>query len=299
MPIIVTSTAGPGDFQLSIDDPAGSPVYLHPTANRYLTKATGLTTISSPRAVVRAKPQAHGAIDDTHYTSERLIALEGFVQGADEAAAITELRAVQAAILQTLDTGPALLKWTEAGSAGLTLQASVKLASDLDTVYEAGPALFRYQVQLRAADPRAYSQTLTTATGVTLGTPAGGDIYPDVYPTTYTPSTGGTLAVNNTGNRPTPPVFRLYGGVTDADIILVGTTKQISLSGNVANGDYLEIDVQARTIRLNGTSNALYYLDAPNTTWFELPVGTSTIRTTGLSFDATARCDVLYRAAYT
>lgn len=282
---------------ITIDDQAGSPVSFHDGANRLVQRATGFATITTPRSSVRSRPTAHGAIDETHWMDARIYNIEGLVLGVSKAATIAELRAVHAPLLATLDSGPTLLKWTEEGS-GLSLQAVVKLAGEVDTILAPGPNMLAYQAQLRAEDPRAYSQTLNTSTGSTIGTSSGGMTFNRTFNITFAASTGGTVAVNNLGNQPTPPVFRIYGGVTNPDITLVGTGKQISLTGTVQAGDYLEIDVFARTIKLNGTSNALYYLDAANTTWFELPVGTSTIQATAFAFDATARCDVLYRSAY-
>lgn len=286
---------------VTIDDAAGQPVTLHalPATTRGLQRADGLVGITPPRPVTRARPTAHGTVDQTRWTDGRMINLQGFVLGTDAAAAQAEFRAVAAPMLATLDTGPALLKWTEQGAAGLALQAKVKLAGDVMPGLEPGPNALFYAAQLLAADPRAYSQALTTATGLTLGFSAGGLTFNRTFNITFGGTAGGTVAVNNVGNRPSPPVFRLYGGCTNANIILVGSGKQISLTGNIANGDYLEIDVQARTMKLNGTSTALSYLNPVSTTWFELPTGTSTIQAIATAFDTTARCDVLYRSAYT
>lgn len=282
---------------ITIDDQAGSPVTFHDAANRLVQQATGFVTITSPRSSIRSRPTAHGAIDETHWTSERIYNIQGLVLGVSKATTIAELRAIQAPLLATLDGGPTLLKWTEEDS-GLSLQARVKLASDVDTILAPGPNMLAYQAQLRAEDPRAYSQTLNTSTGGTLVTGLSFTL-PRTLPATFSISAGGSTAVNNTGNRPTPPVLRIYGGVTNAQVSLVGTTKKIALSGTIEAGDYLEVDVQARTFKLNSVSNALFYLDPANTTWFELPVGTSTLITSGTTYDTVARCDVLYRAAYT
>ncbi len=295
-PILVDLPASDGP--VTIDDATGSPVTLHETATRRLHSVSGLVAIPTPRASIRSRPTAHGVIDETHWTDGRLVALEGFIFGEDRAAAIRELRLIEKPLLETLDNGPALLKWTEQGNGGLALQAAVKLASDVELVLEGGPPILRYQAQLLAQDPRAYSQTLTTATGGTIGTSPGGMTFPRTFPITFAASAGGTVAVSNEGNRPTPAMFRLYGGVTVAQILLVGTAKKIAISGTIAPGDYLEIDAQARTMMLNGTSSALHYLDPAATTWFELPVGTSTIQAFAFAFDAVARCDVLYRSAY-
>jgi hypothetical protein len=71
------------------------------------------------------------------------------------------------------------------------------------------------------------------------------------------------------------------------------------LTGTVGAGDYLEVDVQNRSITVNGTTPALNFLDAANTTWFELPKGTSTVQLIAGSFDTVAKVAVIYRSAYT
>lgn len=282
---------------LTLDNAAGSPVTFHETAKRYVETASGLLGISPTRDVIRARPQAHGLVDNTEFTDGSLIVLEGETFSSSIEDAIAEFRALTLPMLQTLDGNPALLKWGE-GVAGLDLQKRVRLAGEVTPIlFESAPAV-RYQAQFRAEDPRAYSQALTTATGSTLGIGAGGLTFNRTFNWTFAASTGGTVAVNNLGNRPSPPIFRIFGGCTNPTIVLVGTGKQISLTGTIAKGDFLELDVFARTIKLNGTSNALFYLNPAATTWFELPIGTSTIQAIAFTFDATARCDVLYRSAY-
>lgn len=475
-------------LNLTLDDAAGTPVSLHETAKRYLTKASGLAGISATRDLVRDRPQAHGGIDDTRFTGPSLVVLEGecfSTIGISDA--FLEFRTIAAAMLETLDMAPALLKWTEgaprillatniatnpraatgttgwtnsglttfaAGTLGaggfpvasaelsalgvttafhgvsdadpdrvylthpvtngktytwsvyvyldsltatdlriqilsstlgtmaqevfttldtwtriditftatetapnwtlhlrqvgagacdfywtavlieqvaatgvyfdgdsgpnyqwtgtphdsasqkydspptLDLQKLVKLASDVDPILSESAPVIRWQAQFRAQDPRAYSQTLQSVTGATMASSPGGLTFPRTFPITFAASAGGTTAVLNNGNRSTPPIFRLYGGCTSPQILLVGTAGKITLTGTIDPGSYLEINVAERTIRLNGTSNALHLLDPANTTWFELPPGPSTIRALAQSFDTTARCDVIFRDAY-
>jgi hypothetical protein len=47
-------------------------------------------------------------------------------------------------------------------------------------------------------------------------------------PIRFNVSTAGTAAVNNLGNRPTPPVFRVYGMCVNPQILLTGTTSRIA-----------------------------------------------------------------------
>lgn len=284
---------------ITLNNAAGTPVAFHQDdGKRRIFRAVGLSGIQTPRQLVRPRPTAHGAINGTRWTDGRLIILDGRIQGAlNTADAFAEFRTLTTPMLETLDVGAALLKWTERG--GLSLQATVKLFGAVEPPAEVGPNVLVYQAQFLAEDPRAYSQTLSTSTGGTLSTSPGGLKFPETMPVTFASSSGGTVATNNTGNRPTPPVFRIYGRATNAQILLVGTTKRIALTGTINAGDYLEIDVQHRTITINGTSPALHYLDAATTTWFELPVGTSTMQLLASDFDTVARCDVLYRSAFT
>lgn len=160
---------------VTLDDKDGTPVTLHSeTGKRVLANATGLAGIGAPRESRRDRPTAHGGIDDSKWESGRLIVLDGEVfSTAGIADAFTEFRQVTKPMLQTLDHGPALLRWTE-GTSGLALQRKVKLASDVDPPLSDGAAALSYQCQLFAEDPRAYSQTLTTATGAALSAATGG-----------------------------------------------------------------------------------------------------------------------------
>ena len=299
MPFIVGDpTTGHQVSTITLDDANGTPVDLHRTAKRHVYRAVGLIGIPPLRQVVRVRPSAHGSINDTRNTEGRLVVLDGRIYCPDSAADLyTEFRVLAGTMLETLDEGAALLKWTEDG--GLSLQASVKLFGEFEPPIEVGPNLLAYQAQLFAEDPRAYSQDLSTSTGGTLTNAPGGWAWPETPPIVFSLSAGGTTAVNNLGNRPTPPVFRVYGQCVNPQILLVGTTKRIALTGTIGAGDYLEVDVANRSITINGTSPAQNFLDASGTSWYDLPKGTSTIQLLAPTFDAGARCDVEYRSAYT
>jgi hypothetical protein len=177
-------------------------------------------------------------------------------------------------------------------------QKLVKLDSDVDPVFEPGMPVLRYQAQFLADDPRAYSQQQTEVTGALLSAETGGDVFPDVFPDVFLPGGGGSASFHNSGNRPTPLVFRIYGRAVDPQIVRLDTDQRIVLSGTVPAGTYLEIDVAARTIKMGGTVNQRGFLDASVSSWSDAPVGTSNWRLTAAEFDGTARLDVLGRSAY-
>jgi hypothetical protein len=291
MPFVIPATpvTGPGTpghqfSAITLADADGLDVDLHRTDSRHIYAATGLS--------------AHGFINNTRNTEGRLIILEGRLLGEQSATDMfTEFYAVAGAMLETLDYGEALLKWTIDG--GPSMQAMVKLHGELEPPVEVGPNILAYQAQLLAQDPRAYSQTESSSAGDTLSSAPGGWTFPRTLPIRFNVSDSGTAAVENDGNRPTPPVFRVYGACVNPQILLVGTDYRISLTGTIAAGDYLEVDVQNRLITVNGVTPALNFLYAANTTWFELPKGVSTVQLLAGSFDTVAHVQVVYRAAYT
>lgn len=284
---------------LTIDDQSGTPVTLHSTTKRNLVKASGLVGVTDLRESRRSRPQAMGGIDETDWEDGRVISLEGeIVSSVSLEDCFTEFRLVTAPMIATLGGGNTVaMKWTE-GTAGLQLQRMVRLAGGVDPPIEGGASILNYQASFYAEDPRAYSQTLTTVTGAVLSSLGGGLVMPFRFPFTFTSSGGGTVAFTNAGNRPTPPILRVYGMCVNPQIVNLATGARISLIGTIAAGDYMELDVYRRTVKLNGTVARSNFYDGINSTWFELPSGVSNLQLVAGSFDGSARLDILARSAY-
>jgi hypothetical protein len=283
---------------LSLNDYTGAAVNLMPNDKVLVTDVDGLFGIESPREVKRPRPTGSGAINDTRYGDGRLVSVAWDVAGTDQGDTATQFRTLTAPMVQTWDYGAALFKWTEATS-GLTLQRLVKLDSDVTPHIAAGDdKRLVFQAQFFAEDPRAYSQTLTTVTGATLSAASGGLVFAAPFNWKFTPSGGGTAACTNAGNRKTPPVIRIYGYAVNPQVLNVTTGDRISVTGTIAAGDYLELDVYNRTAKLNGTTLRNNLIDSANTVWWELPAGASNVRLLAGTFDGVARADVLFRSAF-
>lgn len=183
-----------------------------------------------------------------------------------------------------------------------SLQRAVKLDSDVTPQIVGGnDRVLAFQAQFFAEDPRAYHQDQRTVSSSPLSTASGGMVFPLRFPFKFTPSGGGTVAVTNRGNRKTPPVFRVYGMCVNPAIINVATGEQITINGTIATGDFLEVGTDAsgqRYAKYNGTQLQNDLIDPSNTTWFELPRGTSNLQMVSGTFDGSARLDVLLRDAY-
>src|SRR5690606_15345811 len=109
-------------------------------------------------------------------------------------------------------------------------------AAEVDPPVEPAPNHLVFQAQFYAEDPRAYSQTLTTEQGEELSAASGGLTIPVEFPFMFAQSGGGTVSVTNSGNRPTPPVFRVYGSCTRPQIVLLGADKRIALTADAEIG---------------------------------------------------------------
>lgn len=286
---------------LTLDDQIGSPVALINPPKREIETAQGLFGIGDLRDSKRVRPTSHGGINETRYSDGKTITLEGAIgSNVSVADVYNEWRTLSTVMIDTLDGNETLLKWSE--PSGLSLQRLVKLDGLEDPKLSENAALINYQASFFAEDYRAYSQTLTTSTGNVLAAAAGGLVMPFTFPFTFSLSGGGTVTATNSGNRPTPPVWRIYGYCVNPSIVFLGdpSARRLVFNGTVPAGSYLELDMFNRTVRMNGSSdqNRANFFDAANSSWWELPVGTSNYQLVAADFDGVARLDVLGRAAY-
>ncbi len=289
---------------VTLDDSTQTAIALHTdtvTSKRLLMTALGLVGIGSLRDSKRVRPSAHGAINETTWEDGRTITLAGeVISQVSIEDCLSEFRLITRPMMQTLDVGPALLKWQE-GTTGNALQMLVKLDSDCEPTLQEGMAHLAYQVHFFAEDPRAYTQAQTQVVSSTLSTSTGGLIFPQVFNWLFNPASGGVASVTQAGNRPTPPIFRIHGTASNPWITRASTGLKIALLGTVSAPDYLEIDTAKRTVKLNGTSDALSFLDPAHTSWdMSIPPNptTETYTLGANGFDSNAYLDVFYRSAY-
>lgn len=265
----------------------GSAVSLHAVtigSKRVVTRAEGLQGSPPIREVKTVKGQQSGAYIRSKYVDARYITLEMEVIGTSIEDSFDEFDTVTKALMSSVST-PGTLKWTR-DSSGQALQVDCQLSSLAPLVLTDGGNMLSSQITLVAADPRVYDQSETTGTGTTITDAA----------------IGGTVSYTNAGSLATPPKIRIYGGITNPFVrkgtVAASVGAGLVFSGTVAPGDYLEIDVQARTIKTNGTTNALSLLTAASSDFFELPTGSSTVCMTGSAISGSPRVDLIYRSAW-
>lgn len=274
-------------------------VTLHSTAigsKAVVTRAEGLQGTPQVRNIITPRSQASGAFIRSKYTDERTITLEGEIVDTTIEAAFDRFDDISKAIYDTITT-ERTLKWRR-DATGQQLQAGVRLSEFQPLTLTDGAPWIKYQATFKAPDPRVYDQTLTTGTGAVLAAAAGGKTYTYTYRRSYSPSSGGSVSYTNSGSVPTPPVIRIYGYCSSPQIVLDANTKLV-FTGEIAAGDYLEVDASARTVKLNGSTSRLNLLDVTQSTFFALPTGSGTVQMRASNFDANARADLIYRSAWT
>jgi len=119
-------------------------------------------------------------------------------------------------------------------------------------------------------DPRYYDNTVQTAS-MTYSTPLG-RTYPRVYPLTY----GGgsntqSVQVTNSGWTNTYPQISIYGPVTNPVVGNLTTGQALNFNYTMAQSDIITIDLQYRTILLNGSPARNLLLGS--STWFAAQPG--------------------------
>lgn len=130
-------------------------------------------------------------------------------------------------------------------------------------------------------------------------------IFPLSFGDTSGPTEDGTIL--NVGTYPSWPILRVYGPCTDPSILFIdpetgeSNGTQIVFSGLViGDGEYAEIDTQARTVLINGDpgANRYNFVDFARTTWGQLQVGPNRVRFTAAAASGDVITKVLWRESY-
>lgn len=231
-----------------------------------------------PRASTANRPTAHGALDVADYYGPRLFDVGGEVWGDTYAEFWQRVDALKGA-LQLGTTH--VLKFTREGL-GYAERAIVRVASAVDMPLEGSATFVPWGVSLLAADPRIYSDTLSSGNyDPTAGSSGAGLVFPLTFPLDFGGSGTSQLSVSNAGNIATPATFTITGPVTNPIVDNDTTGESITTTGlALTASDVLVVDTQARTAKL-GTTNRPDFIDASNTAWFDLEPGINLLRLRG------------------
>ena len=151
-------------------------------------------------------------------------------------------------------------------------------------------------VELVATDPRLYAAT-ESSTGSTLPTAAGGMQFNEVPNITFgAAASGGSDQLTNAGTFKTSPVLKIVGPITDPIVTNTTTDKIFAWQGTVAAGTFLLVDMNNRTVLLNGTASRYNGLTASSQFW-DLEPGVNDITFRAAAFTA-ATLTTTWRSAW-
>jgi hypothetical protein len=243
-------------------------------------------------AEVRSESQLreadHGAWASPVYLGERPITLSGTLVAPDLATldgAADRLRALPltGAVLTVMETEP---KRAVVRRSGRTL---IEYQTDTAATYS---------VLVTAEDPRLYATT-ETVTPLRLPSIAGGMTLPVTFPLTIdaTVIAGDTVVVND-GSIETLPQIRIDGPVSQPLVSVTGpdgTSTSLLYGGDIAAGDWLDLDCDAHTAYYNGTASRRSLVTGA---WPSLPPGASNLAFRAGAYSAAATLTVTYRSAW-
>ncbi|WP_104088033.1 phage tail domain-containing protein [Arthrobacter sp. GMC3] len=194
---------------------------------------------------------AHGDFSERGWRTGRLITIEGRANLPTEAA----LLAAHEALSSALADGTEGMLVVDDPIFGV-LHASVSLATGSDLPGWEVPGIYPFQIQVTAADPRKYGQTLSGSTGVPVD---GGGLGYDLYTVGSTgvldygaAGSPGIVSLTNVGTADTAPVYTITGSCPNGfSITEIGTGRRLVYAGAVITGQVIRLDTADGSVTLD------------------------------------------------
>lgn len=235
-----------------------------------------------------------GQIDYGHFLSERLITLEGKIIAKSESDLVIKRQNLENAFIK--DGSYNWLQYQLSGQ--VAKQAYCKVFSKNITETYIEKYIRPFLVNLIAVDPRIYSQTEHTET-VHIPTSEGGFEFPMAFPLAFgVVQIGGKIIITNDGNYPSHPVLKMHGPLNIPKIKNWNDdAKEIQINLVVADGSYLEIDFEDKTIMLSGTASRYHYLDT-DSEWWEIKPNSNLLEFRDSGGDTDGYCEITFRHSW-
>lgn len=253
------------------------------------------------RVDVRNLPTQDGAIDRTTFLAQRVVSITGVAVGGVNGSRSVALAALRPFLAP--GARPILTFTLDDESEVLAKNITLRVAQWTEPMRQ--PWSSEFMVSW-AADPVALGDVVHKVEVAPFFS-GGGRSYDLSFNRTY-PAGGSTglITASVDGTYPPWPTYRLFGPITDPVIAIINPLTaavlgQVAFAGIVvAQGDYLDIDTQARTVLLNGDpgANRYSFVDFPNTTWRQLQLGSNTLRYSGEAPAVPALAQIRWRDTY-
>lgn len=255
----------------------------------WVTKEEGWSGGPDVRLSLPARPQRDGGFDAPSFRAVRVITLEGTAVAPDPDA----MRRAKDRLAAVLVDGRSLAELVVREPTA-TRRALVRLSAGT-RIAERSPVSFEWSLQVTAPDPLRYGADEHSAS---CGLPRRGEgvRFPLDFPLEFGEPAGGSLVVTNRGTALTSPVWTITGPCEQPVIRNDSTGEWLAFGLTLLAGDNLVVDVAARTVRLGGASRRSTLL--PQSTWFGLPPGETTIGFDAFNREQPAVLTVMWRDAW-
>jgi Siphovirus-type tail component, C-terminal domain len=261
---------------------------------------TGLTDTPDLRTSDRSRLRRHGLLPGDDFLGGRAVIVELEIFGTDDAAFQLAMDALGLAL--TPGSPESLLTFKIPGVAGGgDRQLSVRprklnLPIEERYLYSQPTA----NVLFEATDPRLYDSILQ-APSVGLTVSVSGLVWNLTWNLDWGgPSVSNTVQAVNSGSFSTPAIIRFNGPVTNPQIENVTAGKSLKLTADgglvVADGEFVELDTDTRTILFMGTASRYSKLSS-DSVWFDLEPGQNDLRFIG-STSGSPTMSVTFRSAW-
>lgn len=249
---------------------------------------------SGIRSEISDRPQAHGSYIDPGFKGGGVWASTVRIIGGGLTLETQRTRVVK--VLNSLlgDSGGGTLRWCNQGSSTPQRLSNVRL---LDENFKIDGGTLLAMMQLGSEKPFAEDETAVLADSAPLTASGGGFTIPLVVPFTLTPSSGGNLTVTNNGDFYAYPVLRIYGPIVAPRLTNVTLVKSLVWTGSIADGDYWEVDLFAKTVKLNGVTSVTS-MDVASSDWFKCGIGDTILQLFGYNYSTSTFLRAYMRSSW-
>jgi hypothetical protein len=239
-----------------------------------LVSLEGLDDLPEIRTADEARAGDHGSHRGNDLAGVRIVTVELDIVATTSTTFDVAVNALQAAsVLQSAETTFAFQRRGKVKQQVGARPRRRRIPNDL--AFQMG--FGRATLQLDASDPRIYAQALSSAaTG--LPSAAGGLTFPATFPLTFgAVSSANTILAVNSGNFAARPLLVMTGPVDTPTVLHTTSGRYLTFAISLAAGDTLTVDLDARSVLLNGTASRRSALSA-DSSWWELTPGSNTVQ---------------------
>jgi phage-related protein len=256
----------------------------------YLLHSHNGFAMADIRLEIKNRGNVNGARISGVYYGKRKFTIEGMINADSN----TDLETKRQALANALRIDNETFTMTVTTRGGVAVTSEVTLES-IDLAHEKGQLSYgNFQIELVSEESFLQGGTENSATVPVFE--AGGFAVPMEIPLDISAGGTGETVVNNAGTGNSSPVVKIVGPITNPSITNVTTGESLQVTYTLTSGsDYIEIDMDNKTVYLNGTTNLF---SSKSGSFWDLASGNNTLKLTASSYGDGAQATVTWFDSY-